>query len=269
MVIESPYLVRPGRKFKLSSVHTDDTGRFKDKESGLAAAEKFLERMELLQERLFAESTRSLLIVLQAMDTGGKDGTIEFVFSSIDPQGCIVTSFKKPTETELQHDYLWRVHQHCPPRGMFGIFNRSHYEDVLVPYVMGWINKERRDKRIEHLNQFERMLVDEGTTVLKFMLHISKDEQKERLIARQNDRQKQWKFNPADLEARKYWGKYMECYEEILSRTSTDYAPWYVVPADRKWYRNYVVAEVIVKALEEMNPKFPRVTINPQQFVVE
>ncbi len=269
MIIDTPYLVQPGKKFKLSSIDTADCGKFKDKEQGLAAAQKSLTKMADLQERLYAESTRALLIVLQAMDTGGKDGTIEYVFSSVDPQGCIVTSFKAPTATELAHDYLWRVHTHCPPRGMLGIFNRSHYEDVLVPYVMGWIDRSHRDKRMAHVNSFEQMLVDEGTTVLKFMLHISKDEQKERLIARQQDRQKQWKFNPADLEARKKWSDYMACYEDVLNATSTEYAPWYVIPADRKWYRNFVISEIITQALETMSPKFPKVQIDPRKYTVE
>lgn len=269
MEIDSPYLAKPGKKFELSSVPTSDMGKFKNKEAGLAAAEKNLEKMATYQERLYAEARRSLLIVLQAMDTGGKDGTIEFVFSSIDPQGCMVTSFKAPSTIERAHDYLWRIHQHTPARGMFGIFNRSHYEDVLVPPIKGWIDKEQTKKRYEHINAFEKMLVDEGTIVLKFYLHISKDEQKERLIARQEDRQKQWKFDPADLDARGDWDKYMKAYDDIFNHCNTTYAPWYVIPADRKWYRNYVVSEIITKALERMDPKFPKVAIDPKQFEVK
>jgi PPK2 family polyphosphate:nucleotide phosphotransferase len=269
MEIDSPYLAKPGKKLDLKSIPTSDTGRFKSKEAGLAAAGKNLEKMATYQERLYAEAKRSLLIVLQAMDTGGKDGTIEFVFSSIDPQGCAVTSFKAPTVTELSHDYLWRVHQCTPARGMFGIFNRSHYEDVLVPPIKGWIDRDLTKKRYEHINAFEKMLVDEGTTILKFYLHISKDEQKERLIARQKDPAKQWKFNPSDLDARQDWDKYMKSYEEIFDKCNTSVAPWYIVPADRKWYRNYVVSEIIAKALEQMDPKFPKVAIDPKQYVVE
>jgi PPK2 family polyphosphate:nucleotide phosphotransferase len=269
MQIESPYLVKPGKKFDLGGIPTSDMGRFKSKEAGIAAAEKNLEKMAELQEKLYAEAKHSLLIVLQAMDTGGKDGTIEFVFSSIDPQGCAVTSFKAPTNTELSHDYLWRIHSACPARGMFGIFNRSHYEDVLVPPVKQWITKDHAKRRCDHINAFERMLVDEGTTILKFFLHISKDEQKERLIARQNDPAKQWKFNPSDLDSRADWDKYMTAYESIFSSCSTEYAPWYVVPADRKWYRNYVVSDIIARTLLQMDPKFPKVAIDPKQFVVE
>lgn len=269
MLIESPYLARPGKKHKLASFKTRESGGYKDKEEGLKAASENVQKIAPLQERLYAEAKRSLLVVLQAMDTGGKDGTIEFVFSGVDPQGCQVTSFKAPTSTELSHDYLWRVHQNCPARGMIGIFNRSHYEDVLVPHVKGWITPAHTKKRFEHINAFERMLVDEGTTILKFMLHISKDEQKERLLARQQDKNKHWKFNPSDLDARKDWDKYMDVYEELIDVCSTEHAPWYIVPADRKWYRNIVVSEIIVKALEEMNPKFPKVEIDPRKFVVE
>lgn len=269
MLIDSPYLATPGKKHRLSSFKTRDTGKYKEKDHGVAAAQANVDKMAPLQERLYAEAKRSLLIVLQAMDTGGKDGTIEFVFSSVDPQGCQVTSYKAPTSMELAHDYMWRVHQCCPARGMFGIFNRSHYEDVLVPHVKGWITPQHTKKRYEHINAFEKMLVDEGTTVLKFLLHISKDEQKERLLARQQDKNKHWKFNPSDLDARKDWDKYMDAYEEVINNCSTDYAPWYIVPADRKWYRNIVVSEIIVKALEEMNPKYPKVEIDPRKFVVE
>lgn len=269
MVIETPYLVRLGKKFKLASIKTRVNGDYKDKDEGLKAAQENVEKMAPLQERLYAEAKRSLLIVLQAMDTGGKDGTIEFVFSSVDPQGCQVTSFKAPTSNELAHDYLWRVHNACPARGMIGIFNRSHYEDVLVPHVKGWITPAQTKKRYEHINAFEKMLVDEGTTVLKFLLHISKDEQKERLIARQQDKNKHWKFNPSDLDARKDWDKYMDAYDELINECNTEQAPWYVIPADRKWFRNIAVSEIIVRALEEMNPRFPKVEIDPRKFVVE
>lgn len=269
MQIESPYMAKPGKKHKLSSFNTRENGHYKTKEAGLKAAQANVEKMAPLQERLYAEAKRSLLIVLQAMDTGGKDGTIEFVFASVDPQGCAVTSFKAPTATELSHDYLWRVHMCCPARGMFGIFNRSHYEDVLVPHVKGWISPEQTRKRYEHINAFEKMLVDEGTVVLKFLLHISKDEQKERLIARQQDKQKHWKFNAGDLDARKDWDKYMAAYEDLINACSTEYAPWYIVPADRKWFRNVVVSEIIVKALQQMDPRFPKVEIDPRTFVVE
>lgn len=269
MLIDSPYLAKPGKKFTLAEAPTSATGKFKDKQEGIAAAQKNLEQMAELQEKLYAEASRSLLIVLQAMDTGGKDGTIEFVFSSIDPQGCQVTSYKAPTSTERAHDYLWRIHAATPARGMFGIFNRSHYEDVLVPPVKGWITQDHCEKRYDHINAFERMLVDEGTTVLKFLLHISKDEQKERLLARQKDPAKHWKFNPDDLDARKDWDKYMHAYDRLISACSTSIAPWYVIPSDRKWFRNFAISEIIVQALEKMDPQYPKVHIDPRKYKVE
>jgi PPK2 family polyphosphate:nucleotide phosphotransferase len=267
MLIDSPYLARPGKKIKLSSIKTDDAGKFADKEAGLAAAEKNLERIDTLQERLYAEGKRSLLIVLQAMDGGGKDGTIDFVFSGINPQGCSVTSFKVPTALELAHDYLWRVHAACPERGQIGIFNRSHYEDVLVTRVKKIIDLPTCKRRYEHIAAFEQMLADSGTVILKFMLHISKDEQKERLVARQQDKTKWWKFNPGDLESRKDWSAYQAAYEDAISATSTEAAPWYVIPADRKWYRNFVVSDLIARALEKMNPQFPK-SEDPRKYVV-
>lgn len=269
MLIESPYLARPGKKFDLAAIPTLDTGKFDGKQAGLAASQKNLERMAELQEKLYAEARRSLLIVLQAMDTGGKDGTIEFVFSSIDPQGCAVTSFKAPTSTELAHDYLWRIHSCAPARGMVGIWNRSHYEDVLVPPVKGWITKEHTHKRYDHINAFERMLVDEGTTVLKFLLHISKDEQKERLVARQKNPAKHWKFNPGDLDARKDWDKYQHAYTDLINACSTALAPWYVIPADKKWFRNFAISDIIVQTLEKMDPQYPKVSIDPRKYKVE
>ena len=269
MIIESPYLVRPGKKPHLSKRDPHDDGGIADKEAGTAKAEALLAKLPELQERLYAESKRSLLIVLQAMDTGGKDGAIRAVFTHVNPQGCSVTSFKAPSTVELSHDYLWRVHSAAPARGLIGIYNRSHYEDVLVPSVKGWIDKDAIARRYEHINAFEKMLVDEGTTIVKFMLHISKDEQKERLVARQDEPAKNWKFNPGDLDSRKDWDKYMKAYDETLQATSTDAAPWYVVPADRKWFRNYVLADVIVSTLERMNPKYPVAAVDPKTFVIE
>ena len=268
MQIDSPYLVRPGKKFHLKHVKTHDDGGL-EKDAGIAAADAQIAKLHELQERLYAESTRSLLIVLQGMDTGGKDGTIKFVFSNVNPQGCVVTSFKAPSSTELAHDFLWRVHANCPQRGVIGIFNRSHYEDVLVPVVKKYITAEKLKSRYENINAFERQLVDEGTTVLKFMLHISKDEQKERLLARQEVPEKNWKFNPADLESRKDFEKYAAAYEDLLVHTSTDHAPWYVVPADRKWYRNYVIADVVVRALEKLDPRYPKPLYDPKKYVVK
>ena len=268
MLIDSPYLVRPGKKYHLAKHDTREDGGF-DKDEGNDAADKLIAKLHDLQVRLYAEAKRSVLIVLQGLDTGGKDGTIKFVFGSVNPQGCAVTSFKAPSANELAHDFLWRVHANCPARGMIGIFNRSHYEDVLVPVVQKWISADHLKRRFENINAFERQLVDEGTTVVKFMLNISKDEQKERLIERQQDPSKFWKFNPDDLVARKDFAKYLNAYDVLLNATSTSHAPWYVVPADRKWYRNYVVADVITRTLEAMNPKFPKAAFDPKQYVVK
>ena len=269
MIIDTPFIVKPGKAFKLKSCATDDRGSFKDKEDAVAPTEKLLEQMAGLQEKLYAENRQSLLIVLQAMDAGGKDGSIEHVFSSVNPQGCSVTSFKKPSEAELAHDYLWRIHQAVPRYGMIGIFNRSHYESVLVERVRDLVPKPVWKRRYDHINNFERLLVDEGTTILKFFLHISHDEQRQRLEARLKDPHKNWKFNPGDLDERKLWNQYQEAYQDLLEKCSTDWAPWYVVPADRKWFRNWVLSDVIVRALKKMNPQFPKPIDQIEKYKVE
>ena len=257
-MVDSPYLVAPGSKVKLSQFSTNDTGPFRSKEDAQPATRENLERLHDLQELLYAEAKHAVLVVLQAMDTGGKDGTIDFVFSGCDPQGCSVTSFKTPTKLELAHDFLWRVHAAAPPRGIIGIFNRSHYESVLVERVKQLVPEKVWAARYEHINTFEKLLADENTTVVKFFLHISKDEQKKRLESRLNDAHKQWKFDPGDLEERKHWDEYMEAYEDALRKCSQKYAPWYVVPSDRKWYRNWVVSDVLVRTLEELDMKYPK-----------
>jgi len=198
-----------------------------------------------------------LLVVLQAMDTGGKDGVIRHVFDGVNPQGVKVASFKKPTSKELSHDYLWRVHPHTPGRGEITIFNRSHYEDVLVVRVHNLVRSEVWEKRYEHINAFEHILADEGTKIVKFFLHISKEEQKERLQARLDTPHKQWKFSTGDLKERVLWNDYIQAYEAVLSKTSTEWAPWYVVPADRKWYRNLVIGSVLVQTLQDFDMQYP------------
>jgi PPK2 family polyphosphate:nucleotide phosphotransferase len=215
------------------------------------------DRLERLQELLFAEGRHKLLVVLQATDTGGKDGVIRHVFDGVNPQGVEVSPFKTPTSTELAHDYLWRVHRHTPGSGEIAIFNRSHYEDVLVVRVHGLVPEEVWSRRYHHINEFERLLADEGTTILKFFLHISKEEQRARLQARLDDPDKHWKFSLGDLDERALWDRYQEAYEAMLSRTSTAWAPWYVVPADRKWYRNLVVARTMVDTLEALGMDWP------------
>jgi PPK2 family polyphosphate:nucleotide phosphotransferase len=253
------HLIRPGSKLILAEIDPEDTGDYPANDQGKAAAEEdlqgLLDRLKKLQERLYARSSQALLIVLQAMDTGGKDGTIKRVMSGVDPLGCRATSFKVPTAIELAHDFLWRVHHEVPRTGHIGIFNRSHYEDVLVTRVHGHITDKQAEQRFLHINNFERLLAESGTVVVKFFLHISKDEQRKRLEARLRDPEKQWKFNPGDLEERKLWPKYQAVYETTIAATATDHAPWYVVPANRKWYRNVVVATAVVSALENMKIK--------------
>jgi PPK2 family polyphosphate:nucleotide phosphotransferase len=256
-MIKSKYLVTPGKKVKLSKIDTSDKGKFEDKGDAEQASEKTLEKLKDLQDVLYAEGKHALLVVLQAMDAGGKDGTIRHVFSGVNPQGCQVTSFKAPTELELAHDYLWRVHSAAPRKGMIGIFNRSHYESVLVERVKELVPKRVWQKRYEHINAFEKLLADEGTVILKFYLHISEEEQKRRLEDRLHDPTKNWKFNAKDLEERRHWDAYVEAYEDALEKCSTDYAPWYVVPADQKWLRNWVISDTIVRTLEELDLHYP------------
>jgi PPK2 family polyphosphate:nucleotide phosphotransferase len=219
--------------------------------------EELLERLEKLAAALQAEGKRSLLVVLQARDGGGKDGTIRKVFGAVNPQGMHLASFAAPAGEELRHDYLWRVHRATPEYGQVGVFNRSHYEDVLVVRVRKLAPRERWEKRYDQINDFERMLTENGTTILKFFLHISKDEQKSRLLKRLNRPEKRWKFAPSDLEDRKLWDEYTEAYQDALTRCSTPHAPWYVVPADEKPVRDYLVAQVVVDALEKMAPQIP------------
>ncbi len=219
--------------------------------------EKLRIRLDELQNALYAESTRSLLVVLQARDAGGKDGTIRRVFSSVNPQGCSVTTFKAPTHIELAHDYLWRVHAAVPAHGMIGIFNRSHYEDILAVRVHKLAPTMVWKQRYDQINDFERMLTQNGVTIVKFFLHISKEEQRVRLFERLTDETKNWKFQAADLEERELWDDYTRAYIDVFRKCSTTYAPWFIVPADRKHARDYLVLEKIVSTLERMNPKYP------------
>ena len=255
------YLVKPGSKLSLKKCDPDDTGPFKKNDNSKAKAkvetEQLTARLSCVQERLYAVGSRSLLIVLQGMDTSGKDGTIKHVMSGVNPQGCKVVSFKSPTSKELAHDFLWRVHNEVPAKGQLGIFNRSHYEDVLITWVHGWVSETVVKRRFNQIKEFEELLVENGTSIVKIFLHISKDEQKERLEARIHDPEKRWKWNSGDLEERKLWNDYMAAFEAVISATSTEQAPWYIVPANRKWYRNLVVAQLVVAALEDMKLKTP------------
>src|SRR5215203_813004 len=230
-------------------------GKSEDELERLSAKESA--RIADLQRVLYADGSRALLIVLQGRDASGKDGTIRKVFSSVNPQGCTVSSFKQPTELELRHDFLWRIHSQIPPRGMIGIFNRSHYEDILVPRVHGIFPKKVWSARYDQINEFERMLADSGVVQLKFMLHISRAEQKSRFEERIEDETKNWKFRVGDLEDRKRWDDYTKAYRAILEKTSTDWAPWYLVPADDKDVRNYLIARCIADTLESLDLKYP------------
>ena len=248
--------VEPGQSFDLGQVDADAKGDFdKDAAKDLLAAER--KRIQAAQERLYAEHRRSVLVVFQAIDTGGKDGTIRNVFEGVNPQGCRVWSFKVPSTEELDQDFLWRYHAKTPGRGMIGVFNRSHYEDVLVVRVKGLVPEEVWAERYGLINDFERLLTLSGTTILKFFLHISKDEQKKRLEARIADPKKHWKFDPGDLVERESWDAYQAAFNDALWRCSTPYAPWHVVPANRKWYRNVLIARTLADTLEAMDPHYP------------
>jgi PPK2 family polyphosphate:nucleotide phosphotransferase len=255
------YRVKPNSPLTLDMCDPDDTGEYKktdqDKEKAKALTAQLIGKLDELQERLYANGSRAVLIVLQGMDTGGKDGTIKSVMSGMNPQGCKVVAFKAPSSEELGHDFLWRVHQKAPSKGQIGIFNRSHYEDVLITRVHGLVSDKVAKQRFTQINEFEEMLHENGTTIVKFFLHISKDEQKKRLEERIHNPDKRWKFNEGDLEERKLWKEYMNTFEDVMTATSTDHAPWYIVPANRKWYRNLVVADRVVSVLEDMKLKTP------------
>lgn len=264
------YQVKPDSKVDLSKHDPDDRGEFKNgKEEALLELEKLNQRLADLQELLFAESKQRILIVLQAMDTGGKDGTIRRVFTGVNPQGVRIASFKVPTPEEAAHDYLWRVHKVVPGNGEIVIFNRSHYEDVLVVRVHNLVPKETWSKRYEQINNFERLLAETGTTILKFFLHIDLDEQKERLQARLDDPAKHWKFRLGDLDERKLWPEYMKAYEDALEKTSTDYAPWYIIPANRKWFRDLVISRILIETLESLNMEYPKSEENLDGVVID
>lgn len=264
------YIVKPGKEVKLEDWDPDDKSLVDlDKKEGEKELDEVNDDLEKLQELLFAEGKHKLLIILQGMDTSGKDGVIRHVFDGVNPQGVRVANFKVPTPEELSHDYLWRIHKQTPRKGEIVIFNRSQYEDVLVVRVHSLVPEEVWKKRYDQINEFERLLVEEGTTILKFFLHIDMEEQKQRLQARLDEPDKNWKFNPGDLEERKLWPEYQKAYEDVLSKTSTEYAPWYVIPSNRKWYRNLLIGKILVKTLKDMEMKLPEVDFNPKEIVIE
>ena len=258
--------VRPGAAAGLAARNPGDLLHFTDKDSAKAATAAAAKEIDRLQDILYGEGRRALLIVLQGMDTSGKDGTIKDVFAATGPLGVHVTAFRQPSEEERAHDFLWRVHRAAPARGTIGIFNRSHYEDVLVARVRGLAPKAEIDARYDQINEFERMLSANGTTILKFMLHISREEQRERLQARLVEPHKRWKFNPGDLDDRRDWDSFQAAYEIALTRCSTAWAPWHVVPADRKWVRSAVIAAIVRETLAAMDLRYPEPGWDPASF---
>lgn len=261
--------IESGTEVRLVDVDPDATDGWDDgKKAARARLAKLRGKLADLQHLLWADGRHRLLVVLQAMDSGGKDGTIRNVFEGVNPQGVRVASFKAPTSTEISHDYLWRVHQKMPAAGEIVVFNRSHYEDVLVVRVLDLVPQERWERRYEHINAFEQMLADEGTTILKFYLHISREEQAERFRSRLDNPKKRWKFNAADLDHRRRWDDYMTAFEAVLSRTSTPDAPWFVVPANHKWYRDLVVAETLIETLEGLDLRYPSAEPGIEEIVV-
>ncbi len=265
------YLVKPGAKVDLAKIDSDERTLFQigGKDESTKAFDKLQDELQELQKVLYAQNKHKILLVLQAMDTGGKDGCVKHVFSRIDPQGIHVRSFKKPTEEELARDFLWRVHNKVPGNGEMVIFNRSHYEDVIAVRVKKLFPEKVWKQRYQHIIDFERMLAEEGTTIVKIYLHISKDEQKRRIVSRLENPDKHWKFHPDDLKDRELWSDFMKTYEDLLSKTSTEHAPWYVVPANRKWYRNLCVARIMVDTMKRLNMKLPKVDWDPTKIVVE
>lgn len=264
------YRIQPGTRVRLNEWNPKDHAEFEGgKREAVKRLRELNRELEALQELLYAEHKHRVLVVLQGMDTAGKDGTIRHVFEGVNPQGVRVASFKTPTPLELDHDFLWRIHARAPAKGEIVIFNRSHYEDVLIVRVHELVPPEVWARRYDHINAFERMLAEEGTVIRKFFLHIDKDEQKERLQARLDEPDKHWKFNPDDLAERQRWDDYTAAYEEVLSRTSTVWAPWYVVPANRKWYRNLVVATVLDETLKSLDMRHPEPRFDPADIHIE
>lgn len=262
--------IDPGRPVDLAAIDTADTSAAPgDKEATNAATGPLVKRLAELQEVLWARRQETVLVVLQGIDTSGKGGTVKRVFDGVNPAGLKVTSFKAPSESELARDYLWRVHANVPADGEIGVFDRSHYEDVLAVRVLGLVPEEHWRKRYDHINAFEQALTDEGTTIVKVLLHISKDEQKRRLESRLAEPHKRWKFQVGDLDARAQWDEYQTAFTEAVERTTTEHAPWYVIPADKKWYRDWAVASIMVEVLETMDLTWPEPEEDLSDIVIE
>ena len=260
--------VSPDCKIRLSKIDPDDTSGF-NKKRGLERFGELREKISELQQILYAEHQRSLLIVFQAMDTGGKDGATKDLCAGLNPAGLEIKSFKAPSQEELDHDFLWRAHKATPGNGMIGIWNRSHYEDVLVVRVHKLVPKKVWQARYDQINRFEQNLTENGTTIVKFMLHISKDEQRKRLQARLDRPDKWWKFNPNDLKERGLWNDYQEAYEDAINRCTTEYAPWHVVPANHKWARNLFIVDLVLRTLKKMDPRYPELSFDPKTIRID
>jgi len=256
------FFVDPDHALHLHSIDTADTGPHETEKAAADELDQYLKKLSHQQILLFAERKHSLLIVLQALDAGGKDGTIKHVFGAFNPQGATVTGFKVPTPIELEHDFLWRVHPHAPGRGQIAIFNRSHYEDVLVTRVHKLIDKHTWTERYDLIRGFERGLVASGTQVVKFFLHVSKQEQLKRFEQRIEDPARNWKINESDYAERQYWDAYMEAYQDALTATSSKHAPWYVIPADHKWFRNLAVSQIVAETLDDLHMAFPKASVD-------
>jgi PPK2 family polyphosphate:nucleotide phosphotransferase len=260
--------VRPGRRLDLTKIDPAATHGW-TKEAAAAELATGLERLTDLQDRLWAEGKHKVLVVLQGIDAAGKDGTLRHVMGAFNPQGCPVSAFKVPSAEELAHDYLWRVHRRAPGKGEIGVFNRSHYEDVLVVRVHEIVPRAAWSRRYDQINAFEKLLADEGTTIVKFFLYIDRDEQRERFQARLDDPTKRWKFRLGDLEERRLWDDYIAAYEDALSRCSTDQAPWYVIPSNKKWFRNLAVSDILADTLDDLDPRYPEPTEDLTGVVID
>ncbi len=268
-ILADRFRIEPGTHVKLAKHDPDDTSAFPDRDAAEVQSKADAKIINEWQDRLYAEGRRALLVLLLGTDTSGKDGTIRDVFNDTGPLGVTVTAFRRPSEEELAHDFLWRAHLACPRHGFIGIFNRSHYEDVLVGRVRKLAPADAIERRYDQINAFEKMLSENGTTILKFMLHISRKEQGKQLKQRLDEPEKRWKFDPSDLDDRKLWPQFQAAYETMLTRCSTPWAPWHVIPADRKWARNAAIAAIVRESLEAMAPQYPKVDWDPKDFKVD
>ena len=264
------FIVEPGTKIRLKHFDPDYHGKHESREQALPEIQKYVEKMAQLQYLMYAERKHSLLVVLQGLDAAGKDGVVRHVFTGMNPAGCVVSDFKQPTPEELAHDFLWRVHPHVPAKGSVAIFNRSHYEDVLVVRVHELTPEKVWSKRYDEINEFEKLIATQNqTSILKFFLHISKQEQLARFAKRLDDPERQWKISDSDYKERDYWGNYTKAFEDVLDKTSTGRAPWFIIPSNHKWFRDLAISQIIVRQMEDMNMQFPKPTVNLAQILRE